>query len=234
MLAAMSDVELNPTRPSETSGQVVVFDFDGTLVSRDSFLDFMVSYCVRRPLRLLFVVALLPLALPLALRSLAPAASLLLWAITVGTSTRSFASAVSRYAKETLPSYANDAIFLELTRHLERGNRVVIATGSLPLLVRGLLRARQLGPIPIVGTRLRRRGCGLTTETHCTGSTKVRELHRKLGIREWWTVYTNSFADRSLLRSARDIILVDPSERTVRCTRRLVGGGAPLRVMRRG
>jgi len=213
---------------------VVVFDFDGTLVSRDSFLDFAFGYCARRPARFLFVIALLPLALPLALHSRKRAASLLLWALTLGTSTRNFAAALSRYARDTLPSYANDAIFVELAEQIRAGNRVVIATGTMPLLVRSLLNARKLAAIPIVGSRLRRSFGGLVAETHCIGSTKVRELQRRLGIRHWSTVYTDSFADRALLSRASSITLVSPSKRTLLRTQRLIDGATALRVLRRG
>jgi len=227
-----SDVAV-PAQPSGLPSNVVVFDFDGTLVSRDSFLDFVLGYCLRRPGRLLIVFALLPLSLPLALRSWTRAASVLLWGITLGTPTRSFAHALRRYARDTLPGYANEATFLELAAQIQAGKRVVIATGSMPVLVRGLLRARKLGPIPIVGSRLRRRWGGLVTETHCIGRTKVRELQLRLGIREWSTVYTDSFADRSLLRQAQNITLVSPSRRTLRCTRRLIDAPTALRVLRR-
>lgn len=220
-------------KPSPLLSNVVVFDFDGTLVSRDSFLDFAFGYCARRPARALLVFALLPLALPLAFRSWQRAASLLLWGITLGTSTRSFVRALRRYATDTLPGYANDAIFMELAAQIQAGNRVVIATGSMPLLVRGLLKARKVAPIPIVGSRLRRRWGGLVTDTHCIGRTKVRELHLRLGIAEWSTVYTDSFADRSLLGSARNITLVSPSRRTLRRTQRLIDQATALRVLRR-
>ncbi|HET7541587.1 MAG TPA: HAD family hydrolase [Polyangiaceae bacterium] len=223
-----------PLAASEAIPDVVVFDFDGTLVSRDSFLDFAFGYCARRPARFLLILALLPLALPLALHSRKRGASLLLWALTLGTSTRSFVAALSRYATHTLPSYANDAIFVELAQQIRAGNRVVIATGTMPLLVRGLLNARELGAIPIVGSRLRRRFGGLVAETHCIGSTKVRELQRKLGIRQWSTVYTDSFADRALLSRAKSITLVGPSKRTLLRTQRLIEDRSALRVLRRG
>lgn len=229
----MSSEQGGPAIASATSPSVVVFDFDGTLVNRDSFLDFAFAYCVRRPARFLLVIALLPAALPIALYSWRRAAALLLWGLTLGTSTRSFVRALHRYARERLPSYANDAIFLELTAQLEAGHRVVIATGTMPLLVRGLLRIRKLQPIPIVGSRLRRRWGGLVTETHCIGKTKVRELQRKFGIIEWTAVYTDSFADRSLLSRARHITLISPSDRTLRRTQRLIDGTTVLRVLRK-
>lgn len=212
---------------------VIVFDFDGTLVSRDSFLDFALGYCLRRPARLLTVGAVLPLAMLLVLRSRVAAGSVMLWAMTVGSSTRSFAGALRRYARRTLPRYAHEAIFAELARHVQAGSRVVIATGSVPLLVRGLLAARQFGRLPVVGSRFRRKCGGLVVETHCTGRTKVRELAQRLGIVAWSTVYTDSFADRSLLRSARDITLVGPSSRTLLRTQRMITPDTALRVVSR-
>jgi len=212
---------------------VVVFDFDGTLVSRDSFFDFAVGYCLRRPARLLALCAALPLAMLLVLASRTAAGSVVLWAMTVGSSTHAFARALRSYATGTLPRYAHERIFAELTRHVQAGNRVVIATGSVPLLVRGLLAARKFGCLPIVGSRFRRKCGGLVVETHCTGRTKVQQLARRLRIEAWSTVYTDSFADRSLLRSAREITLVCPSQRTLLRTQRMIAAGTALRVVSR-
>lgn len=211
---------------------VVVFDFDGTLVRRDSFMDFALRYCASRPLRLLVVAPLIPLSLLLALRSERRAGSLLLWAMTVGVPTRSFALAMMEYARNTLPKHANEAIFGELVRHVEAGRRVVIATGTMPLLVRTLLKERRMGPLPIVGSRVQRRWGGFVAATYCTGQMKARELRRRLSIADWSSVYTNSFADRSLLIRARDITLVDPSRSTIERTQRLIDRGVALRVLR--
>jgi phosphatidylglycerophosphatase C len=228
----VSDDEACVAQPVPSPLQVVVFDFDGTLVNRDSFFDFAVRYCMARPERLLIVMATVPLAMLAAVRSRATAGSVLLWAMTVGSSTRSFVVALRRYARHTLPRHANVAIFEEFARHVRQGNRVVIATGTSPLLVRGLLRARRFGRLPIVGSRFRRRWCGLVIETHCTGTTKVHELERRLGIAKWSVVYTDSFADRWLLSRAEDITLVGPSTRTLLRTRRLIGQSTSLRVLR--
>jgi phosphatidylglycerophosphatase C len=220
-------------RPGGDRPSVVIFDFDGTLVRTDSFLDFSTRYCAARPGRLLMVGAMLPLAMLGALHSRETAGSMLLWAMTVGCPTRRFAMALARYARQALLDHANEAVFAELTRHLERGDRVIIATGTMPIIVRGLLRARRLERVPVVGSRLRRRWGGLVAETHCTGKTKVTELRRRLGIVEWSSVYTDSYADRGLLIGASDVTLVGPSARTLRHTRRSLDGTVPLRVMSR-
>jgi len=220
-------------KDTRTNPAVVVFDFDGTLVRRDSLLDFCVRYCLKRPAGFLLVVPLLPLALLLLVtRSQGAAGSVLLWAMTLGASTRSVVLALRSYARRKLPDYAFDSIFDELTRHVREGHRVVIATGSVPTLVRGLLAARKLPALSVAGTRLRRRWGGLGTETHCTGQVKVDELRRRFGIAGWSTVYTNSFADRPLLSGASDITLVWPSPRTLRLTQRLISPVTPLRVLR--
>jgi phosphatidylglycerophosphatase C len=210
---------------------VVVFDFDGTLVGRDSVIDFALHYCARRPARLLALVAVLPLAALMRLRSARAAASVLLWAITVGASTRRFVVALRRYARLKLPHHAHEAIFAELTRHVQAGDCVVIATGTLPALVRGLLGVRSYQRLPVVGSRLRRKWGGLVAETHCVGRVKVRELERRFGIVSWTSVYTDSFADRSLMSRASDITLVSPSPRTLSRTQRLLSEGVALRVL---
>ncbi len=209
---------------------LVVFDFDGTLVQRDSFLDFSLRYCLARPARLVLALALMPLAALFRLRSLAAAASVLLWGMTFGVSTRLFLAELRRYGREVLPGLVNPAVFAELERHLGEGRTVVVATGTVPLLVRALVRSRGLAPIPVVGTRLRRRFGGFVADTHCIGRTKVRELERRLGITAWTTVYTDSFADRALLRAASEVVLVTPSERTLSRTRLLVSADK-LRVL---
>lgn len=219
---------------TRASPEVVVFDFDGTLVSGDSFFNFSVRYCLVRPVRLVLVLAVLPLALLGLTRSRTAAGSVLLWAMTVLVPTRSYVRALRSFAVRSLPGRAHEETFAELARQIEAGRRVVIATGSLPLLVRVLLRARNVGGLRIVGSRLRRGWGALLVETHCTGRTKVEELRRRLGIERWSSVYTDSFADRSLMRRAQLVTLVAPSARTLARARHLVGTAATLRVLRPG
>jgi HAD superfamily phosphoserine phosphatase-like hydrolase len=218
---------------AQRASPVVVFDFDGTLVRRDSFLDFSLRYCLRRPLRLLLAVLLLPLAALLSLRSSRRAGSLLLWVMTVLVPTRRFVRELEDYAKRVLPGLASERIFAELGTQRSAGRRVVIATGTVPLLVRSLLRRRGLPPLEVVGSRLRAFAGGLVVETHCTGRCKVRELKRRLGVTRWLAVYTDSHADRALIRMAGHVTLVGPGARTLALTQRMLGPGA-LRVLPRG
>jgi phosphatidylglycerophosphatase C len=210
--------------------ECVVFDFDGTLVQRDSFLDFSLRYCLRRPARLAFAAALLPVAACFRLRSLGSAASVLLWGMTLGVSGRRFHAELRRYAREVLPRLVNPVVFAELETHLRDGRSVVVATGTLPLFVHTLLQSRGTPRLRIAGTRLRRRFGGFVAETHCIGRTKLAELERRFGIVAWTTVYTDSYADRALMRGASQVVLVAPSRSTLTRARLLVHASR-LRVL---
>lgn len=212
--------------------RTVIFDFDGTLVSRDSLLDFCFSYSLRRPWRIALALMVLPLALVKLTRSQGAAGSVLLWAMTVGTPLRTFVQALRRYARESLSSLVFESLFAQLRAHVAAGDRVVIATGSLPTVVRGLLAARGLPALPVVGSRLRTRFGGLVVAIHCVRSVKVIELRRRFGLERWQHVYTNSFADAPLIARAADVTLVCPNERTVRGTERILGPQRPFRVER--
>lgn len=209
---------------------VVVFDFDGTLVNRDSVVDFFFRYVVRRPQRLLLLALVAPLAALFRLRSVSAAASVLLWALTIGVSTRTFVGALRHYAERVLAGFAYEELFRELLQERTQGRRVVLATGALPILVRGVLRARGLPALPVVGSRLRRRYGGFVVATHCVGNVKARELARRLHVVAWDAVYTDSWADRSLIRGARRVALVSPSPSLLSRVQQLQGERA-VRVL---
>jgi phosphatidylglycerophosphatase C len=174
----------------------------------------------------------LPLALVKLTRSQGAAGSVLLWAMTVGTPTRSFVLALRRYARESLPSLVFDSLLAELRRHVAAGDLVVIATGSLPTIVRGLLAARGLPPLPVVGSRLRKRFGGLVVTTHCVRTIKVVELRRRFGLERWQHVYTNRFSDAPLIARAANVTLECPNERTLRGTELMLGPQRSFRVER--
>jgi phosphatidylglycerophosphatase C len=212
------------TDAASLRASVVVFDFDGTLVGRDSVLDFFFRYVARRPQRLLLVALVAPLAALFRLRSVSAAASVLLWA-------RAFVTALRGYAQGVLASFAYEELFRELVHERAQGRRVVLATGALPTLARGVLRARGLPPLPVVGSRLRRCHGGFVVTTHCVGRVKPRELARRLQVETWDAVYTDSWADRSLIRGARRVVLVSPSPGLLMRVQQLHGERA-LRILR--
>lgn len=209
--------------------RVVIFDFDGTLVGRDSVLDFCFRYAASRPWRFLLLALVAPCAAWCWLRSTRRAASVLLWALTLGTSTRRFVLALRQYSAAVLPRYAHPRLVDEVRTHLQDGAYVLLATGSLPTLVRGFLRTQGLPPLPVAGSRLVRRHGGLVAVTHCVGKTKLRELERRFAITAWSQVYTDSWADAPLMSRAQVVTLVGASDATQLRARSLLEGRGALR-----
>lgn len=218
-----------------TEGAVAVFDFDGTLVHGDSVTRFAVAYLARRPGRLLFMLPFLPASVALlpfhATRT--PGVALFWWALTCGTGTRSLVTALSAFAQTTLAEHVNETTFAELAARLGRNEDVVVATAAPPVIVHGLLRARRLRGVRVVGTRCVRRFGGLVPSPHCIGATKVSELRRRFGLDAWAEVYTDSAFDLPIVLRAASVNLVEPSRRTLARVERALASGVPLRVFRR-
>lgn len=210
----------------------MVFDFDGTLVAGDSFTGFCLRHCRRSALRFAVCLGVLPLVallfLPLATRRFS--ARLFMWALTLGVSTRDIARALRAHSVERLSRRVDEAAFRELERWQAAGAEVVIATGTLPSLVRPLLDRRGLSGVRVIGSRLVRRFGGLVPEVHCIGPTKVAELERWIGARAWHWTYTDSAMDLPLMRCAGAVTLVGASPRTVRRVRRELAGDIPIHV----
>jgi phosphatidylglycerophosphatase C len=212
---------------------LVVFDFDGTLVHGDSITGFAFEYLRARPLRLLSMLPLLPLALVLMLMGPTRSAgvSFFWWLLTWGTRARVVGEALRRYARATLPPRGNTASLAALALHLEQGHTVIVATAAPACVVRELLRARGLPPGRVVGTRLARRMGGLVARPHCIGETKVHELERQFGLTRWSEVYSDSALDLPLMRRASSVTLVQPSAFLIARVERALGGRIPVRVL---
>lgn len=213
------------------AGRVVVFDFDGTLVSGDSFAAFLTAFCLAHPLRIPLVVAAVPFVLVARMRSLTRAVSLLLWVATFGVPARPFVVAMKSYGRGVLPKRIHPNVFGELVAHVERGARVVIVTGCHPLIVRAFLRGQNLPGVRVLGTRLARRRGGFVAAVHCIGRNKVAELRKWLGLTSFALVYTDSALDLPLVARADAVTLVNPNRRLTARVNALVGA-KPVRVLR--
>jgi phosphatidylglycerophosphatase C len=214
---------------------VSVFDFDGTLVHGDSVTRFTVGYLARRPGRLLFMLPFLVVSAALvpfhATRT--PGVALFWWALTWGTHTRSLVTALKTFAETTLAEHVNEATFAELAERLGRDQDVVVATAAPPVLVHGVLRARQLRGARVVGTPCVRRLGGLVPSPHCIGATKVTELRRRFGLDAWAEVYTDSAFDLPIVLRSASVNLVEPSRRTLARVEGALAKDVPLRIFRR-
>lgn len=209
--------------------QTVVFDLDGTLVAGDSFGAFLRSLLTRQPLRLAAALLTAPGWLPaLALAPTRVAAERwLVWLAAVGLDADGFTAAARAFAA----GYAGAAggltaaaAIARLREHLDRGDRVVVATACAAPLAAEVCRVIGAGDAEVVASALHRTRWGPPARTDpARGEGKVRAL-RAAGVPlPVDHAYSDSASDLPLLRAARVPHVVDPAPRDLARLRRELG-----------
>ena len=205
---------------------VVVFGLDGTLVAGDSFARFLRSLLTRRPARLAAALLSSPVWFPalrvpstrmLAERYLVVLATVLL-------SEEAFAAAARDFAERHAGPAAGRTARAGLARlreRLDRGDRVLVATGCAAPLAQEVCAVIGLDGVEVVASTLPRRGVAPAQPVR--GEGKLAAL-RAAGVEfPVAHAYSDSVADLPLLRSAVVPHLVDPSPREEPRLRRALG-----------
>jgi phosphatidylglycerophosphatase C len=194
-----------------------VFDLDGTLLDGDSTTHWLLERFKRSPLRLLVALVLLPAVLFVLLRSTRKlGASLFLWIATWGMSEADLHSSLSDFAQRVRAGglrvawRAGGLTILE--RHVQAGDRVVIATAAPAWLAEALFELRATH-IAIVGSRLRKLAGGYVCDRHCYAAEKCRALSDAGYSSRWQYAYTDTLADRPLLERAEHGFVINPNAR---------------------
>ncbi len=212
---------------------IVVFDFDLTLTRWDT-ADRFFRWLLRRDWwRMVLIVAALPIAGPLMLvRStrIWPI-RFAVWVATLGRANDDL-RALSEEHIQSLPM-GHAAVFLpdavqRLQSHLDRGDRVVIATGCIEALAQALLQHAGLGQVPLVASTLRPFLGGLAREQHCFGRNKIPMLSARGFAPPWAVVYTDHRADLPILRLGRERYLISPAPECLACIEQDLGGKATV------
>ena len=199
----------------EGTVRVVVFDFDLTLTRWDT-ADRYFRWLLRRDAwRSATVLVACPLLLPLFLTKTTRRWPIwfAVWVATLGRSQAALA-ALSEQHIQSLPK-GHESVFLpaavqRLRAHLDRGDRVVVATGCLEPLARALLQRAGLGDVPLVASTLRPFFGGLVRDEHCFGANKISMLSARGYAPPWAVAYTDHQADLPVLRHSAECFLVSP------------------------
>ncbi|MGY1698760.1 haloacid dehalogenase-like hydrolase [Geodermatophilus sp. SYSU D00766] len=214
--------------------QTVVVDLDGTLVAGDSFGAFLRSLLAGHPLRLAAALLTAPVWLPaLALGPVRVSAERwLVWLAAVGLDAEAFAAAARSFAGEhagVAGGRAAVAAVARLRGHLDRGDRVVVATACpVPLAVE-VCRVIGLGEVEVVASDLRRTRWGLPSRTvPARGRGKLQALRAAGVALPVDHAYSDSASDLPLLRAARVPHVVDPTPRDLARLRRELGADVDL------
>jgi HAD superfamily hydrolase (TIGR01490 family) len=213
---------------------VVVFDLDGTLTVRDSYLGFLAAMLAARPVRwcrcwrLPFDV----LRFKLGRRDNGWLKSRFLAAVLGGLTTADTEAATRGFVERLMSHGLRPGALAALRRHIDAGDELVLLSASPDLYVPAI--AERLGISVCLCTRTARDRAGRITGaldgSNCRGAEKIRRLQTLLApdrAASHVIAYADHRSDLPLLAWADDGVLVNPSAALAR-----LGAAAGLRAVR--
>ncbi len=197
----------------------VIFDLDGTLTRRDTYLGFLFGYLKLHPMRLART-AHLPVAVlmhKIGLRDNSWLKENFLNAVMGGVEK----SAVTTWSENFTDRLVHDGLRPDavacLREHQQSGCRLILATASLDFYVVRL--GEKLGFDVVICTQAawnaQERLTGLLAGRNCYGPEKLRRVKSWLkehGESDINIVYSDHHSDASLLEWAREAIVVNPTK----------------------
>jgi phosphatidylglycerophosphatase C len=179
---------MTPAPPTAAAARpLAVFDLDGTLTARDTFLPFLVSYARRR--RRLRPLLTLPVYLGLyACRVLSDRAAKerVLVSFLRGRCRREVADHADWFARTWVPPRLRPDVLGKLREHQRSGHRVVLLSASPDVYVPAI--ARELGIDEVICTQVACDGAtwaGALAGPNCKGAAKLARLQEYLGCERW-------------------------------------------------
>lgn len=199
-----------------------VFDFDKTIVSKDTGAAFIASIIHRSWLR----EALAALATPFAFALMARRAtrkwgiSVYLWIGTCGCSDDDLRAMCAKFAEAFFDPPIGGRAFagaLDALREQDAaGRQLVVMSGSFDWIVRDILSRIAPGQYTIVASTHRRFMWGFIVDKHCVGQNKIQMARSaKVPDGPWDVGYSDSAWDVPMLRNCRTRYVVNPSNRTL-------------------
>jgi phosphatidylglycerophosphatase C len=183
------------------SMDIVVFDLDGTLLSRDSTKIWLTKQLKSHPLRFMGAILISPIAIPLMKfkKYKSIGASLFLWVATYALDKnqleekfRDFSIEIKNNSISGLYWFKDGISELEL--HIKANRKIFIATAAPELLALELLKSIDINA-KVIGTPLKMKIGGWIGEIHCRHKEKLRRL-QLIGINPpWLSTYTDDIKE---------------------------------------
>ncbi len=198
--------------------KIAVFDFDGTIVSKDTGLEFYKWMISRSPLRFSLFILFSPLAFFLMIfRS----------SRTVGFSIISYiatafqSESIFRIRTKFIDHYFNEAgavVFddaLEKIRmHQNMGHQLIIISGCPQWLLKCVTNKLGLRNIILIGSSQSVYKKGVLFMRHCFSINKVSMAkERGLQLENWYYGYSDGIADIYWLKYCEEIYVINPSQK---------------------
>ena len=228
----LSPVRSDPARAAVSPGEVVLFDLDGTITRRDTYLAYLIGFLARHPGRL-------PRAAPLPLAVLLHFAgrrdntwlkTSFLRAVLGGLPRAILESWTRTFLDRVLATGLRTRALETTERHRAAGHRLMLVTASLDFYAEPL--GARLGFDDVLCTRAAFDDTGrLTGELdggNCYGATKLERVRQHLTAATAdarITCYADHHTDLPLLRFAHAPVAVNPTDRLRRAA---VALGIPI------
>lgn len=183
---------------------LALFDFDGTLTTKDSLLDF-IAYAVGWPRTVWGAVCLAPLLAryKMGWADNGAAKQQVIAHFFGGISSQAMADIGQRYARRRLPDILSSQATEKLRWHQAQGHDVVVVTASIEDWLSGW--TDQIG-VGLIATKLQQGETitGAFATKNCYGPEKVRRIKRQLDLSAYDTIYAygDTEGDRPMLELA--------------------------------
>ena len=197
--------------------KAALFDFDYTIVNRDTFATFVRYLFEQEPWRKSLLVIFAPLLLLLGShkRTKMTRNVMLIWISTLGTTSRRLAE----YQQGFVPYFFDQAggkayseALSALREHQRQGDDVFIVSGAAQWLLEPMCTYLGIDAVTILGTTTKRTLGGMTTDFHCYKQNKVIKLSES-GVPhtyQFLTGYSDSAADIPMLKLCHSVHVINP------------------------
>jgi len=179
--------------------RIAVFDLDGTITRKDTYVDFLVFCLMKRPWRLL------------------RGGALLVYLIAYKTGLRSNHWLKAKYLGTVAGVQRNfkPEALAELKRLKEQGFQLVLATASFDFYVSGLFAALNMDFLLCTKAALDDTGSltGALDGKNCIGDEKANRVRQMCAEKSWPSIeraYSDDIVDLPLFQMARVALVVDP------------------------
>ncbi len=194
---------------------MAIFDLDGTITYRDTLFPLVLRHLVRRPLRLLRLLGVIPAAIRFVFdRDRAALKQSLLRSTLRGTPRDELQATSDRFVRNTIERRCFREALATIRRHRDKGHYLVLMSASVDFYVPEF--GRQLGFDLVICTGVRWEGDrldGTLTTANRRGEEKARCLRELMATRDDpdTFAYGNAESDLPHLKLARHGVLVNGS-----------------------
>ena len=209
---------LCPIREEFSYMNLVLFDFDKTIINRDTGAAYMKFMLSRNPLRLLLCCLSLPISTPFLLHTKTKyiGFSILLWLATLGISARKIIylrkSFIRMYLSDSSTKIFKDAV-QQLFLHSSNTDEVVVVSGASDWMVKAIFTHNHFPNVKFICSEETRFCGGIISKFHCYASRKVKRVRELFDLEKYDLIigYSDSSADIPILKLCNKRYIVNPT-----------------------